>query len=224
MIKILVVVTNHGTLGTTDEANGTYAPELTHALEKFFAAGFGFDIASIHGGAAPIYGEDTEGDAINAMILAREDVKTKLQNTLSVDDIHLENYAAIFFPGGFGLLSDLAEHKGVAAKTASFYESGGLIGAVCHGPAALLPVTLSNGQPLLEKHVVAGFTREEEVEFGTIDKIPFLLEEALTRSSRKYVKRSPWSENVIVDDQLITGQNPASAGGVGEAIVNHLLE
>ncbi|TLU59944.1 type 1 glutamine amidotransferase domain-containing protein [Thalassotalea litorea] len=223
MIKILVIVTNHGTLGNTDEANGTYAPELTHALEKFFAAGFGFDIASIDGGAAPIYGEDTEGDTVNSMILSREDVQSKIANTLKIDQLDFQNYSAIFYPGGFGLLSDLALHQGTANATAKFYEQGGLIGAVCHGPAGLLPITLSSGESLLSKHMVTGFTREEEVEFGTIEKIPLLLEEALTRQARKYIKRAPWAENVIVDGQLITGQNPTSASGVGEAIVNYLL-
>ncbi|WP_394172177.1 type 1 glutamine amidotransferase domain-containing protein [Thalassotalea litorea] len=224
MIKILVVVTNHGTLGSTEETNGTYAPELTHALEKFFAAGFGFDIASINGGKAPLYGEDTEGDSINAMILSREDVRRKIANTLKMEEVDVVNYSAIFYPGGFGLLSDLAEHVGTAKATARFYEQGGLIGAVCHGPAGLLPVTLANGESLLAKHVVTGFTREEEVEFGTIDKIPLLLEEALTRRARKYVKRAPWSENVVIDGQLITGQNPASASSVGEAMVNKILD
>ncbi|TKB46753.1 type 1 glutamine amidotransferase domain-containing protein [Thalassotalea mangrovi] len=223
MKKILVVATNHGTLGDTNEANGTYAPELTHALEKFFAAGFGFDIASIKGGVAPIYGEDTEGDAINSMILSRDDVKKKLANTLVVEQLNLADYAAIFYPGGFGLLSDLATHKKTAGLLADYYENGGVIGAVCHGPAGLLPVQLGNGESLLSKHMVTGFTREEEVEFGTIEKIPFLLEESLTRSARKYIKRAPWTENVVVDGRLITGQNPASASGVGEAIVNQLL-
>ena len=55
-----------------------------------------------------------------------------------------------------------------------------IVGAVCHGPAGLLPVTLSNGRPLLEDMVITGFTREEEVDFGTIDKIPYLLEEKLS--------------------------------------------
>ncbi len=62
------------------------------------------------------------------------------------------------------------------------------MGAVCHGPAALLPITLSNGKPLIEDKTVTSFTREEEVDFGTIQDIPFLLEEALTRKAAKFSK------------------------------------
>lgn len=102
------------------------------------------------------------------------------------------------------------------------YEKGGIVGAVCHGPAGLLPVTLPNGKPLIGDKTVTGFTREEEVDFGTIDKIPFLLEEALTRKAGHYTKTAPWGENVIEQDRLITGQNPASAAGVAKAIVKRL--
>lgn len=96
------------------------------------------------------------------------------------------------------------------------------MGAVCHGPAALLPITLSNGKPLIEDKTVTSFTREEEVDFGTIQDIPFLLEEALTRKAAKFSKIQPWGVHVIVDGKLVTGQNPASAHGVGEAMVELL--
>ena len=62
MKKVLIVVTNHATLGATDKANGTYSPELTHALHVFTQSGLDYEIASIQGGKAPIYGTDIEGD------------------------------------------------------------------------------------------------------------------------------------------------------------------
>ncbi|MEF1213610.1 type 1 glutamine amidotransferase domain-containing protein, partial [Vibrio alginolyticus] len=83
-------------------------------------------------------------------------------------------------------------------------------------------ITLSNGEKLLSSKSVTGFTREEEIDFGTINDIPFLLEESLARSAARYSKVQPWQEFVIVDDRVITGQNPTSAHGVGRAIVEHL--
>ena len=70
MKKVLIVVTNHATLGTTDQANGTYSPELTHALHVFMQSGLDYEIASIQGGKAPIYGTDIEGDAVNSQVLS----------------------------------------------------------------------------------------------------------------------------------------------------------
>lgn len=220
--KILIPVTNHATLGSTDEANGTYAPELTHALHVMLEAGFEYDIASIEGGKAPLYGIDTEGDEVNSQILANDEFQNRINNTVPVSQVNIDDYDAVFYPGGFGLLSDLAENEAFAVLSAAHYEKGGLLAAVCHGPAALLPITLSNGDKLLNDKSVTGFTREEEIDFGTIENIPFLLEESLARTAKQYNKVQPWNELIIEDNRVITGQNPASAHGVGIAIVKHL--
>ncbi len=222
MKKVLIPVTNHATLGDTEEANGTYAPELTHVVHALIDANIEYDIASIRGGRAPIYGTDVENDAINAHLLDDDAFQVALNNTIPVSEVDIQDYAAIFYPGGFGLLSDLAANEDFAKLAASLYEGGGVIAAVCHGPAGLLPVTLSSGETLLSSKSVTGFTREEELDYGTYEAIPFLLEEALTRQSARYSKVQPWGEFVIEDGRLITGQNPASAAGVGAALVKQL--
>jgi len=218
MSKVLILVTNHATLGTTDQANGTYTPELTHALHAFLEAGFHYDIASIKGGSAPLYGEDMD-DEITRQILAMDGFQTRINNTIPAAQLEDQAYDAVFYPGGFGLLSDLAEHEGVARLTAKLYEAGAVVGSVCHGPAGLLPITLSDGTSILAGKTVTAFTREEEIDFGTRPHIPFLLEEALTRKAGAYHKVAPWTEHVITDGRLITGQNPSSAAAVGKAMV-----
>ncbi|MFZ3407290.1 type 1 glutamine amidotransferase domain-containing protein [Vibrio chagasii] len=222
MKKILIPVTNHATLGDTDQANGTYAPELTHALKEILAAGFEYDIASINGGKVPLYGTDVEEDTVNTEILANDEFQNRINNTIPVSQINADSYDAIFYPGGFGLLSDLASNEQFASIAAKHYEDGGVVAAVCHGPAALLPIVLSNGETLLSSKSVTGFTREEEIDFGTINDIPFLLEESLARGAARFNKVQPWQELVIADERVITGQNPTSAHAVGVAIVEHL--
>jgi putative intracellular protease/amidase len=224
MKKILIPVTNHATLGTTDQANGTYSPELTHALAVFLKAGFEYDIASIEGGKAPIYGTDLEGDSVNDTILNTEAFQNRMNNTVPVSQINIDDYDAIYYPGGFGLLSDLATNEDFAKLSAKHYENGGIISAVCHGPGALLPIVLSNGEKLLANKSVTGFTREEEIDFGTIAHIPFLLEESLTRNAARFNKVQPWGVFVIEDGRVITGQNPASAHAVSEAVVKQLTQ
>lgn len=221
-MKILILVTNHATLGDTQEPNGTYSPELTHVVDVLNEASIDYDIASIKGGKAPLYGTDLDDDAVNSKVLNDEVFQTSINNTIPVSQINAADYAAVFYPGGFGLLSDLATDKKAAGISASVYENNGLIAAVCHGPAGLLPITLSNGEALLANKSVTGFTREEEIDFGTIKNIPYLLEESLTRSAKQYSKMQPWQEYVVTDGKLITGQNPASAHAVGAALVAQL--
>ncbi len=223
MKKILVLLTNQATMGDTDEKNGTYAPELTHALHEFIQAGYDYDLASIKGGAAPLYGEDADDD-VNRAVLNDQDFQTRVSDTIPCSDITLSQYDAVFYPGGFGLLWDLAEDRQAADITARLYEAGAVVGAVCHGPAALLPITLSDGQPLLTDKVVTSFTREEEIDFGTVEKVPFLVEERLTRAAAGFSKVAPWGNHVIEQDRLITGQNPTSAQGVGKAMIKRLKQ
>ncbi|KZN48099.1 type 1 glutamine amidotransferase domain-containing protein [Pseudoalteromonas luteoviolacea] len=222
MKKVLIPVTNHATLGDTDQPNGTYAPELTHVVAVLNANHIEFDIVSLKGGKAPLYGTDAEGDQVNSDILADTAFMQKVDNTQPIIDVNIDDYDAIFYPGGFGLLSDLATDTTMSSLAAKHYESGGLIAAVCHGPAALLPITLSNGKALLADKKVTSFTREEEVDFGTINDIPFLLEESLTRLAAQFNKVQPWQSFTIEDERVITGQNPASAHAVGELLVNKL--
>ena len=96
------------------------------------------------------------------------------------------------------------------------YESGRVVGAVCHGPVALLNVTLSNGKNLLEGKRISSFTEAEE----NIDKhvlgdvIPFMLDAELKKQGAIFSSTSPFEPYVITDGNLITGQNPASASSV----------
>ncbi|WP_444897300.1 type 1 glutamine amidotransferase domain-containing protein [Microbulbifer sp. SSSA005] len=222
MKKVLIPVTNHATLGETDQANGTYSPELTHAIHVFMESGLDYDIASIKGGKAPLYGTDIEGDDINQKVLNDSDFQNRINNTIPMSQLNTADYDAVFYPGGFGLLSDLATNDDFAKLSAEIYEEGGTLAAVCHGPAGFLPITLSNGEKLLASKSVTGFTREEEIDFGTINDIPFLLEESLARGAARYNKVQPWQEFVIEDGRVISGQNPASAHGVGVAIAKQL--
>ena len=222
MIKnVLVLVTNHATLGEVKEKNGTYAPELTHALHQFMDANIAFDIASIKGGAVPLYGDDVD-DGVNLEVLRDDKVKAALTNTTALSNITPTDYNAVFYPGGFGLLYDLAKSEAAGSVSAAIFENGGVIGAVCHGPAGLLPITLSNGENIMANITVTGFTYEEEKDFGTLEKIPYLLEESLTRVAGQYSKKAPWIEFIVEQGRVITGQNPQSATEVGKAMVAQL--
>jgi putative intracellular protease/amidase len=103
-----------------------------------------------------------------------------------------------------------------------FYESGKIVAAVCHASAALLNVKLSDGSLLINNTEVTGFSNAEEDAVGLSPAMPFMLETELgKKSGGKYSKAAqPWEEKVVVSKggRLITGQNPASAAAVGEAI------
>jgi putative intracellular protease/amidase len=218
--KVLIIVTNIDSLA--DEPNGTYLPELTHALDVLQKNAYEYDIVSPNGGPAPHYGGDDQADTVTQQMLKDDKFTSRLNNTLSINDINADDYTAVFYPGGYGLLFDLVENTEFANISRVIYERGGIISAVCHGPAALHPITLNDGSSILEGKQVTGFTREEEIAMNTLDKVPFLVEEKLLEKAASYTKVAAWGTNVITDGRVITGQNPGSAHGVGEALVKQL--
>ena len=122
----------------------------------------------------------------------------------------------------FDLATDATSHKLIN----EFYAKNKIVSAVCHGPAALAYVTLPSGKPLLAGKAVTGFSNAEEEVAGLTAAMPFALETKLNEASGgKYEKAADWQKKVVVSEggRIITGQNPASAAGVGQAIYDGIF-
>jgi putative intracellular protease/amidase len=117
---------------------------------------------------------------------------------------------------------DFPGNTRLAKISAAIYEEGGVVGAVCHGPSGLVNIKLSNGRYLIESKEVAAFTNDEERAVGLAEVVPFLLADKLVERGAIHRPAPNWQEHVIVSDRLVTGQNPASAEGVGQAIARLL--
>ncbi len=117
---------------------------------------------------------------------------------------------------------DFADDQRLAELTASVYDAGGIVAAVCHGPAGLINVRLENGSYLVAGKELAAFTNSEEEAVGLTSVVPFSLETALTERGAVHQAADNFEVNVVVDGRLVTGQNPASATGVGKAVVKVL--
>ncbi|MCC3448428.1 MAG: type 1 glutamine amidotransferase domain-containing protein [Microcoleus sp. PH2017_39_LGB_O_B] len=216
--KVLIVLTSHDTLGDTGKETGFYLPEVTHPLDAFTKAGLMVDFVSPKGGKAPMVGIDLE-DPLNKAFLDDSEQVLRVENTLNPAQIKPAEYAAIFYAGGHGTMWDFADNQELAEIAAAIYEAGGIVGAVCHGPAALVNIKLSDGTYLVANKTVAAFTNEEEAAVGLTDIVPFLLEAKLIERGANFTKVPNFQVCVVASDRLVTGQNPASAAGVGERMV-----
>ena len=125
---------------------------------------------------------------------------------------------------------DLTTDKTSISLIQTFANARKPVAAVCHGPCVFLNVTTPSGASILSGAEVTGFSNTEEDQVDLSKLMPFMLETELgKKSGGKYVKADqPWGEKVVVSKvaelggPLITGQNPASATGVGEAILKAL--
>lgn len=223
--KVLIVVTNHSDLVGTDTKTGYYLSEVTHPYEKFKQAGFQVDFASPKGGAAPMDPKSLDlEDPLNKSFYENKELMGQLDNTLALKDINPKEYKAIVFAGGHGTMWDFADSEEVSQVSREIYESGGVVAAVCHGPAALVNIKLSNGDYLIKGKRVTGFTNEEEDIVQLSQYMPFMLEDKLKERGASFEGAKPWSEQVVVDERVITGQNPASASELGRQVVDILKQ
>ena len=219
---ILIALTSHDKKGaTTGEPTGAYLPEIAHPYAVFTAAGYTVDLVSTRGGPVPLDGVDRE-DPVNAAFLDDPQLMQRLRESAPSTSVDPKRYAAIFFAGGHGAMWDFPDAPAFSAAATAIYEASGVVGAVCHGPAGLVNVRLSNGGYLLAGKTVSAFTNEEEraVKLDTV--VPFLLETRLVERGARFEGAPNWQEKVVVSERLVTGQNPASAAGVAKAMVRLL--
>lgn len=217
--KVLIVVTSRNIKGETGIPTGFNLSEVTHPLEKLEENGIFIDIASIKGGEAPLDGLEDFNDPVNSKYWANKDFRSKIANTLKIDDVNASEYDAIFFAGGHGTMWDFPDDPTILRIVPQIYEAGKIVSAVCHGPAALVNVKLSDGSYLVSGKNVSAFTNEEEEEVQSTKVVPFLLADALVSHGAIHKQAANWNNNVVVSERLITGQNPQSAASVGDAIV-----
>jgi len=218
---ILCVVTSHPIRGDSGEPTGFAMVELTHPLEVFKAAGIPVEIASIRGGHPPIDFFDLT-DPVNDRFWKDQEFREVLANSLILGELNPSRYSAVFFAGGHGTMWDFADNPAVQHVIRDIWEAGGIVSAVCHGPAALVNATLSDGAYLVAGKTLAAFTDEEEAEVGYAKVVPYLLATTLKARGALHQAAPNWSEHVVTDGRLVTGQNPASAHGVGQAVVDQL--
>ena len=218
MKKVLFVLSSHENLGDTNEKTGGGMSEASHPWKVLHDAGIIVDFASPRGGKPPVTGVDMDDD-INKEFMSNQDVINKINNTLVPSHIPVHEYRAIHFVGGHGAMFDFPDNTSLNQLTADFFDNTKIVSAVCHGPAALLNVKLWNGAKLLRNRNVTCFTDAEERESKKIYEVPFLLQTEMMLRGCNFEIRPNWSDHVVVDGKLITGQNPQSALSVGKALL-----
>lgn len=226
---ILLVLTNHAKLGDSGKRTGFFLSEAAHPWEVFSKAGYKVTLASPVGGFAPLDPKSYDlKDEANAAFWKKSGSGEEKNNTLGVrdtkaiGDLNPADFSAVFFAGGHGAMWDFREDKDLQRFTATVYEDGGAVGAVCHGPAALIDVKLTDGTPLVKGKKVAGFTNAEEEAVGLTKTVPYLLQSELEAAGATHVPAENFTENAVLDGRLATGQNPASAKKTAELLVDAL--
>ncbi|WP_113704893.1 type 1 glutamine amidotransferase domain-containing protein [Nonomuraea lactucae] len=226
MSKILFVVTGatHWTLNDgTQHPTGYWAEELLTPYKAFTEAGH-MVVFATPGGVVPVADAGSLAPAVNG----DRDITPELAeiaglaSPLTLEEVDLADYQAVFYPGGHGPMEDLAVDATSGRLLVKALESGKPLGVVCHAPAALLAANRADGTSAFTGRKITAFSNEEERQGGLADKAVWLLEDRLKGIGADVRVAAPWTPNVVIDGNLITGQNPMSSGPLAAELLKRL--
>jgi len=217
---ILVLVTGAAKM-TNGKATGLWLEEFAIPYKAFADAGYQIEVVTPQGGAAPI---DPRSNPEPAQAIAWEEAALRLRQTRPLASVTPDDFAAIFIPGGHGVMFDLVDDPAVAKLIQEFDAQGKPVAAVCHGPAALVNVVRKDGSPLVAGRRLTAFTDAEERAVELDKDMPFLLETRLRELGGKVETRDNFTAHAVRDGNLLTGQNPASSGATAALLLEALAD
>ncbi|UTX50250.1 type 1 glutamine amidotransferase domain-containing protein [Chryseobacterium sp. MA9] len=226
LIKILIIVTNINMYASGNYPTGLWLSEVTHIYQAAKEKGYDVTIASPNGGDVPIDPESLKFftlDKISKKYCDDNSFRELLKNSRSLKEVENDNFDVVYLAGGHGTMYDFPDDKTLQKIIGDQYESGKIVAAICHGVGGLLNVKLSNGNYLIKEKKLTGYNWFEEGLAGRKKKVPFNLEETLKNQGSDYRKALiPMTSKVVVDGNLITGQNPFSSKKMAKVILREL--
>lgn len=201
--------------------------EVADPASVFHESGYGITLATPKGGAVPLDPRSLVEAALTpparAAMMPGSPLATKLKTAAKLEGVVAQPFDVVFLAGGHAAC-DPAFKAAVAPSLARAARERAVVGAVCHGLAALLDSNL-----LAPGVRVTGFSDAEEKELGPDagTAVASALGGATVESALKSARvdyacaPAPWGECVVVDagHRLVTGQNPASAEGAARECV-----
>ncbi len=232
MLRIAIVLSASTRMSLTDGATraiGFWPEELVEPVRAFAAAGAEITMATPAGRPAvpDPAGLSPEGTGLTPERCAElghavASLQDRLHAPQALNRIEASDFDAVFVPGGYAPMADLWADPSCGTFLTGFHQGHKPIAAVCHGPAALLGCMTSVGDWPFTGYRMTAFTDAEERDVALLDTLPWTAQQALEKRGARFSAQSPWSEHVVTDRHLLTGQNPASAAPLAHRLLEAL--
>jgi len=218
MSKILFILTSHDRM-LNGEPTGIWLEEHAVPYMAFTRAGHEVTVTSIAGGKVPV---DPKSAPTVEQVNAWEPAIATLSDTPAFDTLDSDGFDAIYMPGGHGTVFDMPYNKKLHDLLFRFDATGRVIAALCHAPAVFAGMRRPDGTPFIAGRTIAAFTDDEERAVDGVEKVPFLLETRLKELGAIHHGAADWTSNVILDGNLVTGQNPQSSAAAATLLLGLL--
>lgn len=195
---------------------GLWFDEFAIPYAIFHAQNYRITIASPLGGAAPIDPQSLEESTVK-----NKTIRTVLDNTQILNEIENSDFDLIYIPGGNGTMYDLCQNSALSQLLLEQHTTDRLIATVCHGAICLTHLEV-NQTPYVRNRKLTCFSNAEEMTTGQDKEYDVLVETRLRELGAILTINEPWSEQVVIDGKLISGQNPQSCERLAKVIVDLL--
>lgn len=222
---ILFVLTGQAALGDTGAKTGVWLEELAAPYRLLDKAGYDILFGTPGGVPAPLDPASLEEPWLlpaGHWFLGQPAAMAKLDKPFDLAELDPARLAAIFLVGGTGTLWDFPDSRALGGLATALHAAGKPVAAICHGVVGLMTATAADGSPLVAGKALTCFSNEEEAMLEYDKLVPLLAETALVGQGARYRRAAPFEPMVVEDGGLITGQNPASAGPLAEALLKRL--
>jgi putative intracellular protease/amidase len=229
MAKVLFVMTatSFWTLKDgTRHPTGYWAEEFAAPYSALTAAGHEI-VVSTPRGVVPyvdvmslrpsMAGSEEIARQLEEVLLSAEE----LRRPIELADARLDDYDAVYYPGGHGPMEDLWQDADSGRLLTAALSSGKPLAIVCHAPVAMLATRRKGVSPFAGYRVTA-YTNDEEDAVGLREKAPWTAEDQLVKLGVDFVRGEIWKPFIVVDRNLYTGQNPASAAPLAQELLKVL--
>lgn len=225
MAKVLAVVTSTHSL-PGGGATGFWLEELSTPYFRFVDAGHEVAIASPAGGPVTPDAASLADPFITDTghrLLEDPVAQAKLASTIATSSVSAQDYDAIYLVGGVGAAFDFDGNAALDSLVAEMAGANRIVSGVCHGVIGLTTARGADGAVLARGQRMTGFSRDEEIALGLLEIVPVVPEQRIGDVGAHYTKgENPFDENVAEGPLFVTGQNPASAGGVADVVLARL--
>ncbi|ANU09839.1 thiamine biosynthesis protein ThiJ [Planococcus antarcticus DSM 14505] len=223
MAKVLAVLSS----GYADEKNnyvtGWWAEELFAPALELEKEGHIVGLASIDGGKPIVDPVSLSKDYDPTGIYKKQYDSGMADKTTPIVDVKASEYDAIMIVGGHGAMFDLAHNEDLHAVINIVYETGGIVSAVCHGPAPLVYTKTKEGHGLLDGLKVTGYPNDSEPK-EVMDLLPFSLEDELKKVADYHEEKDQDAYVVWGSKQILTGRDPQSSQLFGRELAQKLSQ
>lgn len=221
--KAVIAITSYNDPFYPDgKKTGLFYTEALHPYEALVKAGFQVDLASETG----TYGIDEH--STDSTFLDDHDQKiyddsnhpfnvALNKNLRKASDLNPKDYGLFFASAGHATLYDYPDARALQSIAEDIYARGGIVSAVCHGPAILPGIKdTKTGKSIIDGKNVTGFADEGEVVMGILekikdDKVPTIESAAAAVNATYHAPPTPFADYSLTDGRVVTGANPASA-------------